>query len=37
VADSFGVTIPQTGAEITRDAQTSHDDFQAWMNSVAAC
>jgi hypothetical protein len=33
VEDSFGVTVPQTGSEITRDAQASHDDFQAWINS----
>jgi hypothetical protein len=31
VATTFGVTIPKVGAEITRQAQSAHDDFQGWI------
>ena len=32
VTETFDVSIPQSGSEITDPAQASHDDFQKWID-----
>ncbi len=33
VCETFKVTLPATGAEITKPAQAQHDDFDGWAQS----
>lgn len=35
VSETYGVTIPKTGSEITLTAQETHGDFQSWITPAA--
>ena len=34
VSETFSVTIPKTGLDIFNSANTTHDDFEAWIATV---